>query len=160
MIAAEPGMTNDATGASRRQIWNPFRTFADEADARRAARAGVIVCLYLLVSYAVQAVAIYQDEPGLLGQASMGALAAVVLPIAFAAFLTWTIWRHQRFWAAIVVAVWIVLEIGLKAILAASGAASVNTIFYVMLVACTVATIMAVRGSLTLGAMREEKRSS
>jgi hypothetical protein len=151
-------MTNDATGASKRQIWNPFRTFADEADARRAARAGVVVSLYLLVSYLVQAVALYQDARDTLDSAGMGAALSVVLPVAFAAFLTWTIWRHQRFWAAIVVAVWIVLEIGLKALMTLSGAASANVIFYVMLVVCAVATIMAVRGSFALGAMREEKR--
>ncbi|MBX9585741.1 MAG: hypothetical protein K2X50_00640 [Gammaproteobacteria bacterium] len=147
--------TNEVKTVKKSKNWNPFQKLDGEKEALDAAKSGVVVGIYITLSYVIQVAFIYgtgKDTFGNPGPTTL--LIAAVITIMFAAFLTWRIWVRQPLWASIIVAIWFSLELAIKVGAIVSGVQNTNVGWILMFLALLSASVLSVRGCWKLRTLR------
>jgi len=133
---------------------NPLQKIEGEVQARAAAKNGALVSGYLILSYLIQLAFLYFTGRDISGDEGTALLVIDVIAIVLAALLTWRILVSQPLWAAIVVSVWFIAELVLKIAAIGNGEQTTNFGWVIMFLALIVGSILAIRGSWKLRALR------
>ena len=148
----------NSQAAKNWKSWNPFQKLTGEAEASSAAKTGAIVGGYLSLSYLIQTALVYWGGQDAFGNTGMETLIADVMGIVFGAFLAWQILVRQPLWAAILVGVWVGVEIAMKLMFMAETHHTPNAGGLFLMFALVAATILAVRGSWALRVLRRSAK--
>jgi hypothetical protein len=149
-------MTTDTPEKPKKHsFWNPLHPLETPEEMLIAAKSGVWVCGFLAVSYVLQLAFIYGTGKDTFGtEGGLTTLISDTIGIALAAFLAWRIWARQGFWSAAFVGFWFAVELFFKVEAIASGQQRTNIGWIIMFAALTVTSIVSVRGSWKLRALR------
>jgi hypothetical protein len=114
-------------------------------DAEELAKAGFVGGGLMIVGMLIAIISVYfTDKVELFGASSMSEfLLNQIIQLSIAIFLTWRIYSGKGLYSAIILCVWVVLEVGVKA---SSGQLNVGWAF--MWFAAIMSLVNSVRGSL------------
>ena len=134
--------------------WSLLKPVATCDEARRTARAGVIVPGWLALTYALAVMLIITTGSDTYGAAGATALVADLVALVLALALVRQVWVRQGLWSAVLAMAWFLLELAYKARDIAAGAPPVSGGFALIFLAIFAVGVLGLTATWRLRRLR------